>query len=419
MHLPPDPSGTSGRRMWPSLVRAWSGTIARLTVQFVAMLVLARLLGPGPFGVFAIAMLPVGLCLLVGDAGLATALVQRAAIDRGLVTACLWWSGAIGCGLALLVAMLAAPYAMLLGEPAATVPLIVLAATVPAGTLGLTTMALLKRDLRFGALHAAQTVAVIAGYLLAGIPLALAGAGVWALVIAQVVQVLTLLAATWALSRPPAPRPRPWPDMPAARTWPVACLNVVNWSLGAAETALIGRLAGTEALGIYNRLMSISGNLAAQLVQPAQAVLFSTSARDQDDPPLLRRRWRRSLALTAGIGGLAWTVLATFPDTIVGLTLGPAWAGYAGLLVPLGATAVLTALMAMSGPLLNAVGRPGRELAAQAAAACVVLPLLVFGALHGLTTFAWSATAAAAVRCLLVTAAAWAVLSRPMADAVD
>lgn len=417
MPLPPDPSAPSGRRVGPALARAWSGTAARLAVQFAAMVVLARILGPGPFGVFALAMLPVGLCLLVGDAGLATALVQRPAIDRQLVSACLWWSGAIGCGLALAAAALAAPYAALVGEPAAALPLAALAATVPFSTLSLTTCALLKRDLRFGALHAAQTAAVLAGYGLAGMPLAWAGAGAWSLVAAQAVQSLVLLIATWLLARPPPPRPQPWPALPAARTWPVACLNVVNWGMGAAETALLGRLAGSEALGVYNRLMSISGNLAGQAVQPAQAVLFAASSREQHDPALLRRRWRRSLALTAVIAVAALAILAAFHGPIVALALGPAWRPHAGLLVPLGTAAALTALMAMSGPLLNAVGRPGRELSAQVMAACAVLPILTVGALGGLDAFAWATAAAAAVRCLLVTTAAATVLARPAAGA--
>ena len=58
------------------------GVTVRMGLQFFLGILLARILGPEPFGIVAIAWLVLGVGNLVGDFGLASALVQQETITK-------------------------------------------------------------------------------------------------------------------------------------------------------------------------------------------------------------------------------------------------------------------------------------------------------------------------------------------------
>ena len=53
------------------------GTVGRILAQTIAVIILARLLGPEAFGLFAIAILITGISSIVIDMGLGSALIQK------------------------------------------------------------------------------------------------------------------------------------------------------------------------------------------------------------------------------------------------------------------------------------------------------------------------------------------------------
>lgn len=145
-------------------------------------MVLARLLTPREFGIFAMAMSFVGLLMGVQNLGLPFAVVQRRDLERGHVEGLfwlnVWWSLGI-----VAVTVAAAPLmARFYDEPAVTGVMIVLGLGAFASSLGVHHRSLLARQLRFGAL-AAIDLSAVAVSVAAGIAAALAGAGYWALAV--------------------------------------------------------------------------------------------------------------------------------------------------------------------------------------------------------------------------------------------
>ena len=58
------------------------GTVGRVLAQFVSLVVLARLLGPEPTGLFGYALLLISFVCLATEMGLSAALVQAATLSR-------------------------------------------------------------------------------------------------------------------------------------------------------------------------------------------------------------------------------------------------------------------------------------------------------------------------------------------------
>ena len=161
----------------------------RLLLQLGAQIVLARLLGPQQHGLFAIGAIVFGFSGFFADIGLAYGLIQKPDVsDRDLRFVFTWqWllGGAVTAGVYFGAGSLAAFF----GEPRAAPVLQLLSPLCLLNALAAPSLNLLKRDLDFKRVQIAQGLSTALGYWVLGIPLALMGAQVWALVVAWTVQV--------------------------------------------------------------------------------------------------------------------------------------------------------------------------------------------------------------------------------------
>ena len=77
---------------------AWSSAdiVVRQGLQFLVILVLARLISPEDFGVVAVLALFMGLAGVMVDGGLSTALIQRQDIDHTDESTVFWFNSGVG-----------------------------------------------------------------------------------------------------------------------------------------------------------------------------------------------------------------------------------------------------------------------------------------------------------------------------------
>ena len=153
----------------------YAGVLVRVACQLAIGVVLARMLGPAPFGVVAIAWLLIGACNLFADFGLAAALVQKEHVaerDIRFVFTCQVALGALLTGIGMLVADSVASY---FGVPDAAAPLRAMFGLFLIQSIGQTSAALLRRSLDFRYLQQISIGSYLLGYLAIGIPGAVAG----------------------------------------------------------------------------------------------------------------------------------------------------------------------------------------------------------------------------------------------------
>src|SRR5687767_10017370 len=125
----------------------WSylGVAARVAVQVVVQIALARLLGPDILGLFALVFIVIGVGSIVVDLGLGAALVQEPSLSEDDVRWVFTRAVLAGLGIAGLTFIAAPLVAQLFGEPRMIEVLRGIAPVFVLHALALTPLSLLKR----------------------------------------------------------------------------------------------------------------------------------------------------------------------------------------------------------------------------------------------------------------------------------
>ena len=199
----------------------------KVVIQFGAIVVLARLLSPDDFGVFAMVAAFLAVLELLKDLGLSTATIQRQDISHGQVSTLFWLNCGLGAGVAVLTAALGAlcSHGSTASRPCCALRPAVAVTFLFTG-LAAQHLALLRRQMRFTAAAAVQLSSEGIG-LIAAVVAAMFGLGFWALVIQRLVWAVVMAATAWALCgwRPGVPG-----RSPRCATWsPSAATPPAPW----------------------------------------------------------------------------------------------------------------------------------------------------------------------------------------------
>ncbi|WEF35677.1 oligosaccharide flippase family protein [Pseudoduganella chitinolytica] len=185
------------------------GTVIRFVLQLLTQVVLARLLGPETYGLFAMGLIVLTLSNFVADFGFSWGLVQNQTLTEQDIRFAFTWQLLSG-GLASVVLFLCAPLvAEYFKEPRIVDIVRWLSLTCVLNAVTTPGTNLLRRKLDFRMINIIQIVSYVVGYLLVGITLAWLGAGVWALVGAWLSQAAAGLVMTYIRS-PHSIKPLLW-----------------------------------------------------------------------------------------------------------------------------------------------------------------------------------------------------------------
>ena len=240
----------------------------------LTFVVLSRLLGPDDIGLVALALAFLGVLGVVADLGAATFLVQTRSWDERTRSTTFWTTLTLSLLATGLVVGLAAPLAAVLGEPRlapvfqALAPILVLSVTSAVPT------AILQRELRFRELALREMAAGLISAVV-GVGLAVAGAGVWALVGQSGTQALVSAVLVWRMSawRPTGQVSREAFTELRRFGGPVLAVNLLQSVRDRLEQFLLGALVGVTALGYW----TVAVRLLALLVEVSVAVLDSVT----------------------------------------------------------------------------------------------------------------------------------------------
>jgi PST family polysaccharide transporter len=391
-------------RSFSALKWNYLGAFAQMGSQFVIGLVLARLLGPEPFGLVAVAWLVLGLCGLIADFGLGIALIQRKEISPQEIRYVFTLQCLVGSGFTAVVWALSGWIALFFRRPDAAPVMQAMSLIFLFQAFGHTATALLRRDLNFRLTEIIRFCTYLIGYLAFGLPLALHGAGVWSLVAAQLSQ-----SALYSLSVYAAVR---HPSLPSFHNRGGALItfgakvtggHLTSWGIGCLDGVVVGRAFGVVELGLYNRAFVLVNTPMSAIVTSVQNVLFSTGSRAQDDKPAL---WRTYLAALGAMGFVCvpmFFAAAAAPATVVAGVYGAGWAAAAPLLTPLSIAMPFYALMALGGPIMLGMGQAGKHTGVQLISLVGLALALWWASGHTIEAVAWSVTGTYVLRFLLVT----------------
>jgi PST family polysaccharide transporter len=350
------------------------GTVVRYGLQLGAQIVLARLLGPENYGLFAIGMIVLTFGQFVADFGFAWGLVQSQKLSeediRFVFTSQLISGALVAVGLCAIAPAVAAYFSEPRVEPIVrwlSLACVFQAVAAPA-------INLLRRNLDFRALNIIQVVSYSIGYLAVGIPLAFYGAGVWSLVAAWLSQALCALLLS-VIRCPHSIKPLIWYDGALAQVnvgLTVFATNVCNWLLNNIDRILLGRFLNAHAVGLY----VVGYNLAttpALLVGSVQPAFLAAGARIQSEPDRLRRAYLSVIATVWVLVAPLFVIFAIVAEDLVGVLYGSAWESSGIVLAILALSMPAYITWGMSTPILWNTGRKHYESLLQ-------LPILIVAA---------------------------------------
>jgi len=303
-----------------------SGRSIEFLFQFAALAILARLLTPSDFGVFAMATPFIWIILNFGDLGLASAVLQQRDLSEEQASAVFRVNLLAGFAFAGLVLAASPLIGLFYHDPRVTQVAAALSLTFV--FLGFTAVqrALLRRALLFDTLLRAQ-IAASAVSSITAIVFALNGAGYWALVARALADPLTYTIVIWILAG--------W--LPGRAEWDETTrfllrygryyvVSTLLYSVGRqADSVLIGWRFGSAELGPYalaNRLFFLPVD---QITSPLGHVLIPTLSRLRDDPDRLRRWYSKLLRLMTFAAFPPLFSLTICADDVVYLVAGPQW----------------------------------------------------------------------------------------------
>lgn len=336
---------------------------SRIGLQLITWpltIVVMRLLEPGDYGLFALALVVAGFITLFSELGLGVALVQAPSISDEQVRMACSLVLLLNAAMAGLIVAIAPWVAELFAEDELTLVMQVLTLELLLSAPAAVPLALLERSLRFKAVSAGQ---LAGGLSAAGTTLtaALLDAGVWALVAGNLAGSL-VRSAVWIgahgrLVRPGTLRWHTIRPMIKVSGHTLAGRALWYWS-GQADQLVLGRLLHAGALGLYNVASQLAMLPVSKVMEAVNRVAFPILSRLDSAATEVQNTHRRIAGLLALYGfGVCWGLAAVAPE-FVQLVLGDKWRGAALPLATLALVAPLRMLCAFHYTVVTAVGVP-------------------------------------------------------------
>ncbi len=335
-------------------VQNWGQNLVNLVVFFY----LANVLGPELIGQVAYAMVFVAVLAIFERQGFAQALVQRKDLERGHLDTAFWMSSVAGLALAVGLALLAHPIALLVEKPWLASILQVLALTLVIDSLANTPQAILRRNMAFKALAFRSLVATVAGGIV-GIGMAVQGYGIWSLVGQRLTFSVASTAALWLASR--------WrPGVGVSRRhfcelFSFGIFMMGNETLGTVNRQigplLIGTFIGDAALGYYKMGYQLLQAMTRIFTQTVAGVALPTFSRLQHNREQMRNALVTATRMTSMLAFPAFLGAAVIAPEFIGL-FREDWAPSVRIMQILALLGVIQSVTLFNGPAIIACGKP-------------------------------------------------------------
>jgi O-antigen/teichoic acid export membrane protein len=250
-------------------------------MQLLASVTITRFLQPSDYGLAAIAMLCSGLAGYFTQLGMGRAVVQKPSLTDGNIRASFSLSLATGLGGFVILSALTPVLAIYFREPRLPFIVIAFALNLIFQSISSVSGGLLRREFRMRTLFICDSL----GYLLStfglGLPLAINGFGVWAIVASNVSQPLIVAIGYW-IARPhsivPTFQKRDYAHI-ASFSGKASATTAVEALGGSLDVLILGRLFSPALLGIYNRSLTLSTQPGYNLSTGLTRVFHPTIAR--------------------------------------------------------------------------------------------------------------------------------------------
>jgi len=366
-------------------------------IGLVSTIILARVLLPEDFGVVALATTMFVVLDSVMELGFDLALIQNQSDGRKRYNTA--WSLCVLRGLfvASVLLMAAWPFAALYDDPRLLWVMLWLAAVAVLNGLLNIGVVEFRKELRFD-----REFVLLVGSKVVGFITTIGLVFIWRDYRALIAGIVASKAATVLLSYAMHSY-RPSFSLEGARgfvhfsKW-LGASNIMMILKTRLDTFVIGKFAGTDALGIYSVAAEIANLASTELVAPISRVLFPGFSQISSDRERLARTFLDSLGIIMLIAAPLALGVAITAEHIVYLFLGERWMTAVPIIQVLALFGLLNLALANSGALYLALGRTDLLFYRDLPSVIVLIPSLILATkYYGAIGAAWSLVGGAGV----------------------
>lgn len=327
-------------------------------LQFITLVLLARLLAPEDFGLMASAMVVIGFINVFRDLGISAALIQKKEISDELFSSVFWlslWAGGL---LMIMLIIFSSFIANFFNAEALDSILKVLSISFLFSGLSVVHQALLEKELNFKSIAKYELFATLLAAI-TSITMALFNFGVWSLVFQNLVFTFTVSLLFWINS---SHKPRflfKWIEIKSIANFSgnLAGFNILNYFVRNADYILIQKFLGEQQLGYYTlayRLMLYPlKNISAVITR----VMFPVLSKIQDENEKFRQVYSKVVNSIALLSFPLMLGLLAVSDNFVHVIFGAKWEPVITLIFILAPLGLLQSIYSPAGVIFQAKGR--------------------------------------------------------------
>lgn len=364
-----------------------------LSLQFISVIVLARLLSPDDFGLYAMASVFISIFFAFQDVGLSDATIQSPYLNHEILSSLFWINTGIGTLIACILVMLA-PVAALFFKKKELIPMLMISAIgFIFWGLSFQHSALMKRKFLFLQINIINLVSYFVSISVAIISAA-AGGKYWALVLRDLALALTNFLMTWMICKW---RPGRFSKSPEVSKLVKFGLNsvgfyIVNYFSNYMDKTIIGKKFGSEPVGYYSRAYYIAVTPSSTINQSLFHVAISTLSKLRDDKSKFQKYYYNALSVLSLFGMPFAALIVIFNKEIVYILLGPKWAIAAKYFAILGLSAGVNIIYQTSSWLHVSLGRSDRWFKWGIFSSILLIAGFFIGLFYGIEGIAWAYT---------------------------
>jgi len=334
-------------------------------LQLGQLMVLTRYLSAHDFGLIAILSVVVNFSQLFVDFGLSKAIIYKQKITHEQLSTLYWLNIILGVFVFLVIALTAKYIALFYTEPLLHVSIIITASALIIQSFGQQFRTLFQKELQFSILAKIDIFSATISFIFLVIFVML-GFGIYAFIFPMLLMVLTkAVLLVWYGRKEHSPelllKVNDVKDFFSFGAYSVGD-DIVNTIVSQMDIIIIGKLLGTESLGIYNIIKELILR-PAQLINPIiTKVSFPAMAKVNSDLLQVKQMYLKVINYVASVNFPVYVASFLLAPEIITIFLGEKWLVGIPIFQVLALWAFIRSVGNPVGSLIMAVGKPQRAM---------------------------------------------------------
>lgn len=363
----------------------WTETIASQLVNFLAMLVLARLVIPDDFGLIAMCAIFIAMAQVFIDGGFVQALVRKQNCADCDYSTVFWINISMGVLLYAFMFVTAPFIAHYFEQPALTQIIRVLMLVLPLNALTLIHRTILIKQFKFRLQAVISLIGIVVGFGVS-VGMAWSGYGVWSIVAKQLSTQFVMMCGFWFTNKW---RPQYCFSRDSFRELfgfgsKLLAINFLAVLFNNIYKTIIGKVYNARELGFYSNADSMAGVLSNSFTVMLNRAAYNTLSRYQHDDVEFKRVLRQLMEPLYYPVFCIFCTCAVMSSALIPLLLGTAWQRAAFFFSFLCIAYMATIMHTVNQMIMNVKGRSDYFLKTELIKYALFVPVVWIGVRYGI-----------------------------------